>query len=546
MKKITVLFLTLMVFCLASLFAGGTSQEAQSGGQPSASGPVKLSVAITEDLRIQDYETNYMTGILERDANVNLDFVLFPSTDYVNKLNLMVMAGGAELPDIIINGPGDAIVYQWAREGAIIPLTKYFKDPKLSPWTHDAIKRTGVDILAQITSPDGEIYGFPQLNQSYGNEYPDKVFYYEPWLTKLGIKVPETTEEYRTALRTAVTKDPNGNGKTDEQGITGLPPMGDWFRFLMNSFVDAGGPNQLRVDNGKVSAAYTAPEWREGLKYIRSLFAEGLIPMENLTQDRAQANTILNSPEVRTFSFVYYSPSQISASNSAGDRYTSGPPLKGPGGIRYATFLPSVASIQFMVSANCKNPDAAARVGDLMERADIGIITRFGQEGVDWDYPQNAKNLAAYSPYQEGFPISIVMYDDFKFWGGTTVSNASWRQKGPYVRNYAVANGRGVIKDTVTHRSIMQGKTDAMYQNSGWAPKEVIPKLIYNEEETNMIQDIRTSLNNYVLEMTSAFLAGNRDIDASWNAYVAELNNIGLAKFLSVNQTVYDRMYKSK
>jgi putative aldouronate transport system substrate-binding protein len=241
---------------------------------------------------------------------------------------------------------------------------------------------------------------------------------------------------------------------------------------------------------------------------------------------------------------VYSSASQISASNPAGDQYVTSPPLRGPEGIRYATFIPSVASIQFMVSANCKNPDAAARLGDLMLRADIGIITRFGQEGVDWDYPQNAKNLADYSPYQEGFPISIVIYDDFRFWGGTTVSNASWRQKGPYVRNYAVANGRGVIKDTVTARSIVQGETDALYQNGGWAPKEVIPKLIYTTEENDSIRDIQISLNNYVLEMTSAFLAGNRDIDSSWNAYVTELNNIGLAKFISVNQVVYDRMYK--
>jgi hypothetical protein len=44
--------------------------------------------------------------------------------------------------------------------------------------------------------------------------------------------------------------------------------------------------------------------------------------------------------------------------------------------------------------------------------------------------------------------------------------------------------------------------------------------------------------------MTSAFLAGNRDIDSSWNAYIAELNNIGAAKFISVNQGVYNRMYR--
>lgn len=213
------LFFVLIFFCAAGLFARGNSQ--QSEGQTSASDPVRLSVAITEDIRIQDYETNYMTGILERDANVDLNFVLFPSVDYINKLNLMVMAGGNELPDILIANSGDAMTYQWAREGAVIPLTKYFNDPKLSPWTHDAIQRTGVNFLSHVTSPDGEIYGIPFFNQSYGNEYPDKIWYYEPWLKSLNIKIPTTTEEFRNALRAAVTRDPNGNGRADEQGLTG-------------------------------------------------------------------------------------------------------------------------------------------------------------------------------------------------------------------------------------------------------------------------------------------------------------------------------------
>jgi hypothetical protein len=44
--------------------------------------------------------------------------------------------------------------------------------------------------------------------------------------------------------------------------------------------------------------------------------------------------------------------------------------------------------------------------------------------------------------------------------------------------------------------------------------------------------------------MTAAFLSGDRNIDSSWNAYQAELNNIGLPKVLSIIQKVYDRMYK--
>jgi putative aldouronate transport system substrate-binding protein len=312
----------------------------------------------------------------------------------------------------------------------------------------------------------------------------------------------------------------------------------------MGAFTDAGRPDRMTVENGKLGVAYITPQWREGLKFIRSLIAEGLIPLENLTQDQAQRNTIINSTPVRSFAFCHFSASPLSASNPASQEYVSAPPLKGPQGVQFALFEPSVAGISMTISSNCKNPDAAFRVGDLMMRTDIGIITRFGQEGVDWDYPQNVKNIDDYMALQPGSPIYIVAYDDMKFWGGTSVSNAAWRGKGPYVRAYEVANGRGVLKNGVEPRQIRQGETDALYQKGGWAPGEVIPKLIYTIEENDAIQDIRISLNNYVLEMTSAFLAGNQDIDSSWNAYVAELNNIGLAKFISINQTVYDRMYR--
>jgi hypothetical protein len=85
---------------------------------------------------------------------------------------------------------------------------------------------------------------------------------------------------------------------------------------------------------------------------------------------------------------------------------------------------------------------------------------------------------------------------------------------------------------------------DSTYQKGGYAPKEVIPKLIFSPEENAAVQDIMVTLDNYVLEMTSAFLAGNRDIDSFWNIYTAELNNIGLQKMLGTVQVVYDRMYK--
>jgi putative aldouronate transport system substrate-binding protein len=490
-----------------------------------------------------------MTKLLEQQANVDLSFTVLAATDYLQKINLMVMSGGAELTDIIIGSFDDAMVFQWAREEAIIPLTKYYNDPAKSPNIQEAKKRVKTDFIAQITSPDGEIYGFPFLFEAFYNEYFAKYMYYVPWVEKLGLKFPTTTAEYPAFLRAIANSDANGNGKKDEIPLTGQFNLnngdyGRWFNWLMNSFVYAGDNRLLTVTNGKIGAAYTTPEWKEGLKFIRSLFAEGLIPIETLTQDGAQMRTLINTEPPVVFSFVWYNTDQINAANPAAIQYYAAPPLKGPKGVQYATHIPSTAGIRCVITKNCKNPDAAFRLGDLMTNETFSISTRFGAEGLDWDYAKNVPNAETlYEPAYPGAPLSIVTYDDSNFWGGTTPSNSSWRQQGPMINAHAILKGWANPKG-VFNRDVINARISTLYFDGGWNPKEVIPKLIYNPDEMLEISEILTNLESYNTSTTAAFLSGNKDIDASWNAYQAELNNIGLPRALSIIQKVYDRMYK--
>ena len=140
MKRTGMIFVALFVIAGMTVFAVGQSQP---GSVVNSGGPVKLTVAITESLRIQDYETNVQTRLMEQATNTDLDFVLYPSTDFTARLNLLVMSGGNELQDIIISNPGDAMVYQWANEGAIIPLKKYYDNPGLSVNIKNAIANAG-------------------------------------------------------------------------------------------------------------------------------------------------------------------------------------------------------------------------------------------------------------------------------------------------------------------------------------------------------------------------------------------------------------------
>ena len=44
--------------------------------------------------------------------------------------------------------------------------------------------------------------------------------------------------------------------------------------------------------------------------------------------------------------------------------------------------------------------------------------------------------------------------------------------------------------------------------------------------------------------MTANFLAGNIDIESGWDAYLAEIDAIGVDAVVGTVQQVYDRMYK--
>ena len=67
---------------------------------------------------------------------------------------------------------------------------------------------------------------------------------------------------------------------------------------------------------------------------------------------------------------------------------------------------------------------------------------------------------------------------------------------------------------------------------------------MYTVEEIEAISECKAALNSFVAEKTAAFLAGTADIDAEWDNFLAECENIGLSAVLEVENTVYTRMYK--
>lgn len=536
MKKTLTLVLALVLCLSLAVPAMADSSNFNADGEyPLFKEKVTLTIGIAQHANVEDWETNWQTLYLEELANVDLQFQVYASE--MNTQLTLAITGGTELPDILFTNPSLDLLYQWALAGAVIPLGEYYDN--YAYYINDAIKRTGVDFKPLVTSPDGEIYTLPQFNQSLTNEAPDKVWIYQPWLDALNLKAPTNAEELYEVLKAFKEKDPNGNGEADEIPLMSCTnsDKDSWWRAIMNMYLYTPNIDQA-VKDGKVFYYAATEEYREGLKFIRKLIDEGLVDPMTFTADKTQLSALING-ETNMIGMTMGMVPLGTANTERIAEFTGVEPFTGVDGAKRTTFVPSLPNIAAMITSSCEDPEAAFRFIDLLYRQDMSIINHWGEEGKHWAWAEETD----VSPYANmGYDASFREIDPL--WG--TVQNIMWYQQGPWAREYFIASGRVLPDNPLTtgaRAATIQWAYSPVYPAEG----EYIPRLIYTEEESDEISLTLTDLNTYIATARTNFMmnAEGMDIysDDCWNAYLAQLDTIGLQEVLPVIQEVYDRMY---
>ncbi len=499
-----------------------------AGDYPITQEKITLSVFAPKSQYVEDFSTNEFTKWYEEKTNIAIEWQI-ASGDLSQSKNVMLASGN--YPDIMLNcniNRSEQLVY--GEQGIFVDLTdlieNHTKHLKETLETHP-------DIRQRLETPQGKIFGLPQINDVYHSTYSTKMWVYQPWLDKLGLKTPTTTEEYYQMLKAFKERDPNGNGQADEIPLAAMNTTGA-FDFLMNSFVYCNS-DRMMVEDGKVKFIGDTEEYREGLRYLHRLYDEGLLLKDSLVMDRKSLTALGENPGVPVLGSapaLWFGMFTIAGGDSGRYKdYKAIAPLKGPNGVQQTPKkIPAYSGNAFNITQNCKNTIAAIRWADYFYSMEGTLTSQYGKEGVGWKKAEEGQKGL------DGNPATWVAIQKFG-----SLQNSNWTNSGLYSLDEKMRLGMAAEESDETEK-ILYNTTKELYEPYG--VDKSLPELFFNQEQSTEFTELQTQIHSELEQSIAAFISGEKSLDTDWDSYLKRLNDMGLKRYVELYQSVYDENYK--
>lgn len=544
-RSLTQVLAITLTFTMAVGLAGcgGESEEGSNESQDSGKGSVEIGedvepVDVTYPLDTEDTltvwskgqitpatcyadytESPFHTGLAEN-TGVEVEWQ-FPAegADITQAYNLLLTE--EVLPDIIFTDimPSDA--QQLINDGIIYDLTEYL--PIYAPDYWETIHDPKYEkVLESLTTDSGSFYGVENFCEDLFNiTYLGPVIR-QDWLDECGLEAPVTLDDWENVLVAFKEKYNATMGfYTARFNMSGLASGA-------GAYGNFGGLSFYVDDDGKIQVAQTQEEWKNYVEYLNRWWEMGLIDTDSLTMDDAAMRTkVLNN--------------EIGASLTASSQLTNwraDAEAEGTGANWVGIEYPRIAEgeptcfIQArysgtqgwcaMITTSCPEE----KLITALEWLNYG----YTEEGMMyWNYGTEG---VSYYLDEEGQPqwTELVTEDP----DGTSTA------RGKYIGT----NGTGISVQLahMVEIGFSEETAEAVYKwiDNTEAQEHCVPRISLTEEENTRYSDLTNAINTYMEQMGYKFLTGEESLD-NFDAFVEELNGMGLAEVLEIQQAAYDR-----
>ena len=501
-KRIVAFMLILSLLAMTGCMKSGEKEK------------VKLTwYMLTEDVNLY----NGLKGVEVIEDATGVD-VLFqsPPSNSEDAYKMMVISG--DLPDVIL-WQYSASTDRMYEEGLIIDLTDLIAEyaPNLT-----RIFDERPELRKEVETADGRIFYFPSINpmltvEDICRRTTAGLIIRKDWLDKLGLKVPNTVDEWYEVLTAFKTRDPNGNGVHDE-----IPFDGWGLPYFAASY---GVLNRFCIKpDGTVVYGPMEQEYKAYLETMNKWYSEGLLGSNCLIHSEAwKVENIVNN---LTGAFTgmdnawrHYLPDL--QANVADAMFAPVPWALSSDGVRY-TFRTETAShmSKFVttITSDCKDPVAAVKFIDYMYSQEGADLLTWGIEGKTYVVENGEKKLTDYA--------LEVAEDGYLVLHHYAIGHAAFPKY----------DGESVVLATYPEDQIVAETTWADSSNALVYP----PYISLSVKDKAFCDGVMDDVNNYISEMEIKFITGEEPL-SNFDNYVKQLEKMGVRDALEIYRREYDK-----
>ena len=486
----------------------GTSAGA-SESRAAGSDKGEFSLFVDDSSQTGDY---VMMPILEKETGIKVNIENYAYDIAKEKYSLALSSG--DYADCIGGwclSDTDILKYGVGM-GTFVPLEDYFK--KDCPNIEAILDLEGV--RDAMTAPDGHIYSIPYVCEAPKVDF--NPYINTKWLKNLGLEMPKTTDELHDVLVAFKEKDANGNGDPNDEIPLSFDPDNKHIGYLCGYFgmpVDIYG---FTMQGDKLVFGANTDEYKKGIEWLHSLYAEGLIDPETFTQDKA-------TWKAKGGQNVY----------GVAMMFSSADIMPYPAGTE-----PDWSPLPVLSSPDCQNPIwLKSSYGTTVYKNQVVVTDNAKDPAMICKWWDNVFGLENSLQTQKG-PLDVTLFKDgdkYKAIDITTLSEAdqtkySWGNLWPQsLPKYVPAGFKFEEENPIYDEKPV---VDKEYANQ--LTESIIPPYWASEDDAETIADLQAPIKDYIDQKAAEWISGQSDIETDWDSYCQQLNNLGLQKYVEIRQ----------
>lgn len=496
-------------------------------GRKIAVEPVELKIMIRDhSAGLANYNDSAFAKYVEQEFGIKLKFTVV-SIDKVSEQTSLAYAASNAMPDMFWGMANTKTLHT--------PQISAKKVVNLTPYIEkygENIKKMfseASDTKYLTTFDDGNTYYLPMYREQ--DNYSWKFFINKTWLKNLTLNMPTNTAEFENVLKAFKTQDPNKNGNADEipliiaagESGVGQIPLSLFSPFGLYSYTNAWSVNS----SGTVQYSFATEEYRNGLRFYRKLYEQGLLynAFRGATYKQIKQWTGTATQQVGVFAANNYT--EATTDESFEKNYMLMNPISESGSGKWVnTSFENVWPDWFVMTSNCKYPEIAVRLLDWLYSEEGTLTALYGPKGTYWNSDASGN----------------ITFDKSKIPAGKSAGEYCYTLTPGYpIPHYLSASLSAKIAAANSSNQTSAANAYNQQLQAMLKPNSVesFPQIYLNNDEMGKIG--KGDMKSEAISFQWEAIGGTKSLDNDWDNYIKRLEKLGLKNDTAIQQNGYNR-----